>query len=132
MTHADAVGAVVDKDGSAQITLVLDVRELSLALVFYRDVLGLQVLARAAGEASLGFAGRSALVTLREVGKLDRRAAAGSGPVARLLFTSRAYHDILGRLTAAAIHHQASAEYPAEIAVRDLDGHTLLLSTAPD
>ncbi len=118
--------SAVTANAAPRVTLFLAVRELALALVFYRDILGLEVLAQEAASAALGSRETGPVVGLYATGDtaLDRD---GTAPVARFAFDAIALAAIRARLATAAIPFQENDN--SEIRAHDLDGHLLVLAS---
>jgi catechol-2,3-dioxygenase len=117
-----------------RVTLLLGVHEVPLALVFYRDIIGLQLLAQDDDRATLaGADGIPAVVLYRTSGR-GRPSHRHEHPIARLLLDDGAVNAIRSRLELAAIPFRVEADGAGpELIVRDLDGNEVILETSrPD
>lgn len=117
--------------GSAlrQVTVMVTVRELELALVFYRDILGLSVVDSDHNVATLtGDDGTAAVVLQATHGRGPSHTH--GDPIARLLFSPEAFEEIRTRLLKAAFAFRILREDPLEVVARDLDGNDVLLGIA--
>jgi catechol 2,3-dioxygenase-like lactoylglutathione lyase family enzyme len=111
-----------------RVTLLIGVREIELSLVFYRDILGLDVVARDDHHATLASEDGEPAVVLHATGVRGQNGARPAAPIARLDFEPRALEAIHSRLAVAGIPLRKNGRgLQDEFVARDLDGNEVVL-----